>query len=284
MTTLLACIDASRYAESVCDHAAWAAARLGASVELLHVLDRHEIDPAKSDLSGTLGFGGQEALLEELAALDEQRGRLARRQGQALLEEATTRLRTSGVSEIHAHQRHGTLVDTIAELEPSVDLIVIGRQGAASGTSQTHLGANLERVVRSTHTPMLVTARAYRPIERVLLAFDGSHSSRKAVSYVVHSPLLAGAACRLVTVGADEPDVRKQLDDAAALLRGAGFDATTDVLPGHAEQVIAAEVEAGGVELLVMGAHGHSRIRTLVIGSTTTALLRSCPASVLMIR
>ena len=284
MTTLLACIDASRFAEAVCDHAAWAATRLDATVELLHVLDRHEIDPVTTDRSGTLGFGEQEALLEELAALDEQRGRLALRQGQSLLVEATTRLRAAGLTDIQAHQRHGSLVDTLADLRVSVDLIVIGKQGEATGRAQTELGMNLERVARAILTPLLVTSQLFRPIRRVLIAFDGSRGARKAVSYVANTPLLAGATCYVVTVGDDHPGAREQLAEATEMLTTAGFETTSDVLPGHPEQVIAAETEAGRADLLVMGSHGHSRIRTLIIGSTTTALLRSSAVSVLMVR
>ena len=35
-------VDASVYAESVCDHASWAAQRLEAPVELLHVIGRRQ--------------------------------------------------------------------------------------------------------------------------------------------------------------------------------------------------------------------------------------------------
>lgn len=38
------------------------------------------------------------------------------------------------------------------------------------------------------------------------------------------------------------------------------------------------------VDLLVMGAYGHSRIRNLIVGSTTTAMLRSCQIPVLLLR
>lgn len=283
MTTLIACIDASRYAEAVCDHAAWAAGQLGATVELMHALDRHEIDPVRSDRSGTLGFGEQEALLEELAALDEQRGRLALRRGRSLLDEAAVRLRAAGLTEIEAHQRHGTLVETIAERQASVDLIVIGKQGEATGRVGTKLGLNLERVARAIRTPLLVSSQAFRPIRRVLIAFDGSRGARKAVAYVANTPLLAGTACRVVTVGDDHGGAREQLAGAVELLATAGFETTSDVLPGHPEQALAAETEASCADLLVMGAHGHSRIRTLIIGNTTTALLRSSAVTVLMV-
>ena len=37
---VLACVDKSDYAAHVADYAAWAAARLSAPIELLHVIDR----------------------------------------------------------------------------------------------------------------------------------------------------------------------------------------------------------------------------------------------------
>ena len=39
-----------------------------------------------------------------------------------------------------------------------------------------------------------------------------------------------------------------------------------------------------GIVLLVLGAYGHSRIRQLIVGSTTTALLRLCSVPVLVLR
>jgi len=37
-------------------------------------------------------------------------------------------------------------------------------------------------------------------------------------------------------------------------------------------------------DLVVMGAYGHSRIRSLIIGSTTTATVRSCKVPLLLMR
>ena len=59
---------------------------------------------------------------------------------------------------------------------------------------------------------------------------------------------------------------------------------TAEVLHGEPERAIAAYVAAAGIGLLVMGAYGHSRVRALLIGSTTTALLRACRIPVLVFR
>jgi nucleotide-binding universal stress UspA family protein len=66
MTHVMACIDGSPQAAAVCDCAAWASRRLGAPLTLLHVLDRQQY-PMSGDLSGIIGLGSREFLLQELA-------------------------------------------------------------------------------------------------------------------------------------------------------------------------------------------------------------------------
>jgi nucleotide-binding universal stress UspA family protein len=88
----------------------------------------------------------------------------------------------------------------------------------------------------------------------------------------------------VLTVGAETPETRKRLDDAAAMLRAAGFAAQTGIVQGQADAVIAKHVEADEIDLLVMGAYGHSRIRSLIIGSTTSEMIRSCRIPILLIR
>ena len=57
MDKVLACIDASAYAASVCDLAAWASRRLQLPIELLHVVQRKDAVAERRDLSGAIGLG-----------------------------------------------------------------------------------------------------------------------------------------------------------------------------------------------------------------------------------
>ena len=90
MTQVMACIDGSQSTRAVCDYAAWASQRLSAPLTLLHVLDEVQY-PTRSDLSGAIGLGSREHLLEELASLDQQRHKLAMEQGRLMLEAARER-------------------------------------------------------------------------------------------------------------------------------------------------------------------------------------------------
>ena len=280
---LVAVIDGSVYSESVCDHAAWFARRADASIDVVHVIGRRE-GSKESNLSGNIGLGARTALLAELAELDAQRAKLGQKRGRAILLDAEERLTKAGATGVRTRLRHGEIVESVRELEKEADLLVLGKRGEAADFDTMHLGSNLERVVRSTHKPVLVAARTFHDIKRFLVAFDGGKSAVQAIDFIASRPHYNDIDCHLVTVGTDNASTRRPLEGAAARLREAGFRVETDILGGQPETAIARAVEERDIDLLVIGAYGHSRIRSLIIGSTTSALLASCKVPVLLFR
>lgn len=284
MTKLLVLIDGSVYTQSVCDHAAWVAERTGATIDLLHVLGRRAISSVPADLSGNLDADARDTLLEELVSMDEQQAKLAQKRGRLILEQAKARLAEAGIDGVTTKLRNGDLLETVQEFEPGADLIMIGKRGEAADFASLHLGSNLERVVRTSHKPVLVASRAFKPIESFLIAYDGGPSAGKAVDHIAGGHLFPGIPCRLLMTGTPNDAMRAKLDAAAEKLRAAGYDVTADVVPGQPDTAIAETVEKEGIGLLVMGAYGHSRIRTLIIGSTTTEMVRSCRIPIMLFR
>jgi nucleotide-binding universal stress UspA family protein len=283
MSNVIACIDGSSAAPAVCDYAAWASLRMAAPLTFLHVLDKSEY-PTRSNLSGNIGLGSREALLEELAALDEQRGKLALEQGRLMLEAARERAIVDGVADPAALQRHGTLVDTLAEMEESIRLLVMGKQGEHGDGLGDHVGSHIESVVRTMHRPILVTPPEFKAPERVMVAFDGSETTRKGVEMVAGSPLFRGLPCHLVMVGADNAKNRNQLAWATHTLEAAEFEAPTAIIDGDVETALCGYRKEHDIDLLIMGAYGHSRIRRFLVGSTTTSVVRNANVPVLLLR
>ncbi|TYO91368.1 universal stress protein [Oceanicella actignis] len=280
---LVALVDGSIYSASVCDHAAWAARRAGLAVELVHVLPRPEA-PERRDLSGAIRLGARSALLAELAELDARRARLMSRRGRAILDDALAILARDGVTDASARLLQGDLVEAVADAEAHARMIVIGKRGEAADFAKGHLGSNLERVARASRRPVLVASRAFRPIARVLVAHDGGAVAEAAVERMARDPLFAGLEAHVVHVGADAPSMRRMIEGAAALLADAGLKARAELLPGQPEAVLGKLVEERGFDLVVMGAYGHSRIRSLLLGSTTAEMIRSCKAPILLMR
>ena len=222
--------------------------------------------------------------MEELAELDAQRAKLVSHRGRAILEDARAIVDQDGVTEITTRLRNGDIVEAIGNIESEARVIVIGKRGEAADFAKGHLGSNLERIVRAAHRPVLVAARAFKPIRSVLVAYDGGRSAMKAVDHISRSSFFSAMPVTIVTVGNETPEVTKGLADAKALLAAAGIVAQTRIIPGQPEVELGKLVDEEGFDMLVMGAYGHSRIRSLVIGSTTTEMIRSCKVPVLLLR
>jgi nucleotide-binding universal stress UspA family protein/predicted transcriptional regulator len=138
--------------------------------------------------------------------------------------------------------------------------------------------------------------------KRILVAYDGSDSAKAAlrtgidlaksldielssISVEEHLPRYAGSIEEVK--GAKEQidehfrALTKEARDMAAL-EGVELDAA--VRQGHEVKEILGFARDGGFDLLVLGAHGHSRVFERVIGSTSLTVARLTPCSVLIVR
>ncbi len=276
MNKVIACIDGTSVTPAVCDYAAWASLRLEAPLLILHVLDKSEF-PTQPNLSGNIGLGSREALLEELSELDEKRAKLALEQGRLMLEAARDRAIADGVAAPQTMQRHGDLVGTLLDLEEEARLWVLGKH---DDHLAEHLGSRLESAVRALHRPILVTSVDFTEPKRIMIAFDGSATTKKGVEMVAASPLFRGIECHVVMVGGN----RGSLDWARQKLENAGFDVTASLLTGEVEKVLCDYRRDHAIDMIVMGAYGHSVIRRFLVGSTTTNMIRNARVPVLLLR
>ena len=283
--TVYACIDGLATTHAVVDGALWAAQRLQAPLALLHALERPEPMPPVGDYSGVIGMGAQDLLLQRLNTLDEERSHVAQEAARRMLAEAQARVDGARVPSLQALLRQGELTDVLLEHEPSARLFVLGRQHRATAARKLRLDYRVEGVVRNVRQPvMVVTMPEFVAPAGFVVAFDGSATARRAVEAVGRSPLLRGMPGLLALAGEPTLEMLEALQSAQSHLEAAGFDITTQIVPGVPEEALPALLQSHGNVLLVLGAYGHSRIRQLIVGSTTTALLRLCSVPVLVLR
>ena len=281
MTNIFACIDGSPAMTAVCDAATWASANTGLPVTLLHVLEKNEFE-GQADLSGNIGLGSREHLLKELAELDHQRSRLAHEQGRMLLKSGKDYLACLGMTAVETLQRHGQLVETTQELSSGMRMLIMGKQG----TTHAHdlIGSNIENVIRTLANPIMVVQPSFQVPSRFLFAYDASPTAKKVLELIASSPLLKGLECDLVMVAEPTDEHERQLVIAKQVLKSAGIKVEAKLLQGEVVPVICQHATEVGCDLIVMGAYGHSRIRQFIVGSTTTGILKTTKASLLLLR
>ncbi|MCT7656560.1 universal stress protein [Oceanimonas sp. NS1] len=108
--------------------------------------------------------------------------------------------------------------------------------------------------------------------------------TRKGVEMLAASPLFKGLELHLVLAGADTDDNRAQLQWAQQLLEQADIAAVTAIVPGEADKALTGYQQRHAMDLMIMGAYGHSRIRQWLVGSTTTAMMRDSQVPLLVLR
>lgn len=282
MRRILLCLDGSQYGRSSCGYAAWLAGRTGARVDALYVSELWQFEtPLIADFGGSLGAQPYLALTSQLQEIERQKASALKAASEDIFDKA-------GVPErLRFHHRTGVLVDCLDEFEKgddAADFIIVGKRGENANFAKGHLGRNMERVARAGTLPVFVASREFSAPTKALLAYDGSPSAQKALAWMTVTKALDGVEKHVVNVArtGEEKLASERLAEAEQSL-GAG-NATFQVLGGHPVDAISAYATDNGMNLLLMGAYGHSAIRRLIIGSTTTELVRGCKIPAILFR
>lgn len=284
MNQVFACVDGSKVTSSVCDASVWVACRLETPLTFLHALE-HDSVPATGDLSGSIGLGAREDLLSEMIELEAQKAALELKQGNLVLSAVSERAKSQGVDSVRAMQRHGALTETLAEFEEQMRVLVIGRQGEAHETFSDAIGSHIESVIRTLHKPVLVVAEGWAKPQQFMLAYDGSNTADKALEMVSQSSLLQGLSCHLVAVRTlSLPTIDNALQIAATRLRNANFSVTATIVDGSVADALVSYQQDQAIDLTIMGAYGHSRIRQFFVGSQTTKMLERSKTPLMLLR
>ena len=277
--SILLCTDGSPSADVATDYAVGLAKKLGARVLALSVTDIRVLEgPLLADISGALGAQPYSALLPQLEQIQ-------RDKAEAILKAVSRRCADQGVAHEVAHET-GSLVQTMLDYERRADLVVLGQRGEHARWSEGMLGSSVERMVRASVKPCLVTSDRFRPIKHILLAHDGSAESSKALCGGIDLAADLGVEVTIVTVCQrdNEEAASKILQQAHRQAIEKKLTARAQLEHGNAETEILKLSEKIGADLIVMGAYGHTRIRELILGSTTSHVLRKATVPVLLTR
>lgn len=159
MSEIIACIDGSSFADSVCDHAAWFAGRMDRSIGVLH--------SRASDNS--LSPGGADAVLAH----------------------ALRRLRDLGLAGVTGRLTGQGVVDAAAACDPAPALVVMGKRGLSTQDNRRVLGGHVDPLIRRTQAPVCLAPRLFLPITRALVLADADMERRRAVEFALAQPGLA---------------------------------------------------------------------------------------------
>jgi nucleotide-binding universal stress UspA family protein len=277
--TILLGIDGSPGSDGAARHAIWLAEKLHSRILALHVTDIRLLEgPWLADLSGALGAQPYAAVLSQVREIQATRAR-------TLLDAAAQLCRDHGV-ECEVVHATGSLVHTFLENEQSTDLVVLGQRGEHAQWHAGMLGAGVERIVRASLKPCLITPETFHEPRSLLIAHDGSAESMKALHRGLNLAVALNTSVTIVTACQtdEEETAAAVLQHARELSLARGLKTHAQLVHDNPEQAILHVADEIAADWIVMGAYGHTRIREWILGSTTSHVLRQARVPVLLAR
>ena len=143
---------------------------------------------------------------------------------------------------------------------------------------------------------------------RILIAYDASPDSERAVEEVAARPWPKGSLVRLVTVvepplGTPPPnfefygpmivgvenslreDAEKKIQQAIGRFSGRpDLETSHEVMEGSAKSSLLEAIRSWGADLVIVGSHGRTRLERFFLGSVSHALVTHAPCSVEVVR
>jgi nucleotide-binding universal stress UspA family protein len=281
-SSILAVTDGAAGSDAVMVAAIDLGQRCGARVDFLHVAN----DPR--DLLPYVGEGMSGTALEQVTASVEASNARRREAVDASFKRLCSGLAQVGPEETAEAGTFVVCLNVVTGWQPEeierrgrlTDVIVM----AHPSLTESDESASMDAALFGTGRPVIVvpaeTTKGFG--SKVAIAWSGSREGALAASAAL--PLLQTAK-EVVVITARESDDEVEPSTLARYLAGHRVEARTWAYAPGSESIaegLLDQATRAGVDLLVMGAYGHSRLRERILGGATEGVLRHAKIPVLM--
>ena len=274
---VLVCIDNSSYCKAACDYGVFISKLLDLPLVLLNVINHSHISK-KVDLSGNIGLGSKDNLLDELSKEEHEESKELINTGKNLLKTYSQYVKTQDITNLFTLQRHGNLEENLEDLEKETKIAIIGFDKTSSDNK------NLEDIIRNLNIPILVVNNEFSPIKSILMAYDGSDFANKAINTATKDPIFPNITRYIVNINKDKESSLKLLNEAKNLFAKEKFEVNTSSLDGDKVDELLKYQKEKDIDIIAMGAYSHNRLKSVIFGSFTSKILEKAEKPLLLFR
>jgi nucleotide-binding universal stress UspA family protein len=258
------------------EYGIYIALKLNAIISGLHVLDVHLLQgPMLTDISGAVGMPPYDGFFSAIeTSLNEK--------ADFVIDNFRKRCRKAG---LHPEIKKviGKIDEIIIEESQNADFILMAKKGEHFHLKEGGLlGSVAEAVIRHSGKPVMITLNNFREIESMGIAYDGSPSAKKALHFSLDLSKQTDWPLTAIIITSDMEKAERLSSQIEESAQTRETDCEVIILSGKEEEEIIKFIKEDAVELVVMGAYGHNRLRELLLGSTTTFIINNSPIPVLL--
>ena len=275
ITVALAAVDGSPASNAAISVAIQIAGKVPVAVRGLYIVDERLITNPYANFQRELGFRAEPDSSADLACLFQQRGNLA-------LQWLADHCRTAQIP-VSTEIFFGGVSELVLKKAEQAQLLILGRRGLGHAADPKHLGRNYRTIARRARIPLLVGGSQQGPIKRILLAYNNSAGSNRALTWAISFQQIT--MCQLTVLAvAQESDpsqdwtasIQEQLDRR----RRRNYRLVSRV-GRPADQIVAVAAE-DQADLIVVGRGSHAAWLKRLTGSTVDRTLRNTDLPVLI--
>jgi nucleotide-binding universal stress UspA family protein len=276
--SILLAVDGSAFTEPVLKYGITLSQKFQALLRVLTVIDIRIFEWAVA--IGVEGF----APIIPSSGYQEESQRLLDQKAEEVLKKIEGMLKQRNVEYI-LEKESGNPVDMICDKARLADMVIMGARGEFAKWSDKMLGATLEALTRLCIKPIFISPKDYREIKKIMAAYDGSENASKGLALAATFASKLDLPLLLLNVNDSDQAGHQILQEAKDYLAPYKISALEEkVVAGDAAEKIISVSKEEKIDLIIMGAYGHSRIREAILGSTTVQAMRNATVPVLMAR
>jgi nucleotide-binding universal stress UspA family protein len=175
-------------------------------------------------------------------------------------------------------EREGGPAEQIAREAHRVDLIVLGQRTNFDLTGEALMTEVLPDVIKHCPRPVVIVPALLPESTGVVVAYDGSLQSARALQMFQQSGLGQGHAVHVVSIDADRGKAARIADVAVEFLQSHDIQASPHpIVSTSPAATILEQVQTLKAGLLIVGAYGKPALREFFFGSTTRTFLAQSP-------
>ncbi len=217
---------------------------------------------AMSD-TGPVPIGGGAAAAE----LAEHRREITQEHVEEAISKFEAACAKAGVSSA-IRREDGNPFEELVSLWRYHDLTIFGLRGMFEYGVVHNPDDMLIQLIREGVRPLLAVAEEYRPVKRVLIAFNGSMPSAKAMKRFIQSNLWPDQVLKIVCFDKDRKEADQLLGDAQTYCGSHGIEVETELVNAPPRESLIDHASQWNADLIVMGSSARSRMSRYVLGDT----------------
>jgi nucleotide-binding universal stress UspA family protein len=172
----------------------------------------------------------------------------------------------------------GAPFDALVEYGRASDLIIVGQRTYFQYDKDARPGNTVKRLLNHPVTPVLTVPEKWVKPQHVIIAFDSSIHSTRAMRAFVHQQLITPFADDVTLLYVDDRDtdavIRHELDLAEKFLRSHDIKVTRVSKKGKVGRMLAAAAEELAPAMIVMGSSRQSWLTDLLSVSVEDELIK----------